>query len=343
MSKPLHISLVAVPEASVSILLGLLDVLSSFKYLHTFSEFADVVPSPDAAPFQVEIVGETAGQQLSAGNTPFEVHRSIAELRSTDIIIVPALIAEGRRWEKGRYPALVSWLLEMYGRGAILCSACSGLLILGETGLFDGRKSTIHFSYAKLFRELFPQIPLSPDQALIVTGDRMQFITSGASASWHDLALYLIARQVGPTAAQVVAKFFALQWHHDGLGAYMVFEGRTNHGDAAIVDAQSWLADHFSVADPVEEVVRRSGLAERTFNRRFSSATDYAPLAYVQQLRVADAKRRLERTDASVEEIGWRVGYEDPTFFRRLFKRLTGLTPGRYRKQFQVPAYVTGE
>src|SRR5690606_29223289 len=236
---------------------------------------------------------------------------------------------------------LVSWLQRVYTHGAILCSACSGILVLAETGLFDGRESTIHWSYAEFFRKLFPRVPLCPEQALIVAGDRRQFITSGAAASWHDLALYLIAQQAGPTAAQVVAKFFALQWHHDGLGAYMVFEGRSDHGDAAILDAQTWLVKHFSVADPVEEMIRRSGITERTFNRRFSSATGYAPLAYVQQLRVADGKRRLERTDEPVEKIGWRVGYEDPAFFRRLFKRLTGMTPGQYRRQFQVPAYAT--
>lgn len=343
MSKPLHISLVAIPETSVSILLGLHDVLNSFKTLHGFSEFSEVIPSPDAVPFKVEIVGEAEGQHLLAGNVPVQVQRSIADIDATDIVIVPALIAEGRRWDKGRYPEVLDWLRKVYESGAVLCSACSGILLLAETGLFDGRRSTIHFSYADFFSELFPQVPLSPEQALIVTGDRMQFVTSGAAASWHDLALYLIARQAGPTAAQLVAKFFALQWHHEGLSAYMVFEGRHDHGDAAILEAQSWLAKHFSVADPVEEVIRRSGVAERTFNRRFSSATGHAPLSYIQQLRIADAKRRLERTDAPVEEIGWRVGYEDPTFFRRLFKRLTGLTPGRYRKQFQVPAYMTSE
>ena len=343
MSKPLHISLVAIPETSVSILLGLYDVLNSFRQLHGFSEFSDVIPSPEMMPFQVEIVGAAAGQHVLAGGTPTQIHRGIADLDATDIVIVSALIAEGRRWDKGRYPEWVSWLQTVYERGAILCSACSGLLLLAETGLFDGRESTIHWTYADFFGELFPQIPLSPDKALIITGDRKQFITSGAAASWHDLALYLIAQQAGPTAAQVVAKFFALQWHRDGLGAYMVFEGRSDHGDAAVLEAQTWLANHFSVADPVEEMIQRSGMAERTFNRRFSNATGHAPLAYVQQLRIADAKRRLERTDAAVEEIGWRVGYQDPAFFRRLFKRLTGVTPGQYRRQFQVPAYATAE
>lgn len=176
----------------------------------------------------------------------------------------------------------------------------------------------------------------------MAAGERGELISSGASMSWHDLVLYLIARHVGPTAAQAVAKFFALQWHRDGLGPYVVFEGRRDHGDAVVLAAQDWLARHFSVATPVEEVVRRSKIPERTFKRRFTQATGLAPLAYVQQLRVADAKRRLERTRDAVDEVGWRVGYEDPAFFRRLFKRITGVSPAAYRRQFQIPPFAAG-
>ncbi|MFN3746015.1 MAG: hypothetical protein ACK4TL_15045 [Hyphomicrobiaceae bacterium] len=38
--------------------------------------------------------------------------------------------------------------------------------------------------------------------------------------------------------------------------------------------------------------------------------------------------------------MSWKVGYEDAAFFRRLFERVTGMTPGAYRKRFQVPAFV---
>ena len=86
--------------------------------------------------------------------------------------------------------------------------------------------------------------------------------------------------------------------------------------------------------------MKRSGLAERTFKRRFSQATGFAPIDCEQRLRVEDAKRRLERTEAPADEISWKVGYEDPAFFRRLFKRVTGLTPGAYRKRFQVPLFA---
>jgi transcriptional regulator GlxA family with amidase domain len=120
----------------------------------------------------------------------------------------------------------------------------------------------------------------------------------------------------------------------------MVFEGRSDHGDLAIQAGQDWIATHFSVANPLEEMIRRTGLSERTFKRRFTSATGLSPIAYVQRLRIEDAKRRLERTEASIDEISWQVGYEEPAFFRRLFKRVTGLAPGVYRRRFRIPDYA---
>ncbi|HEX2116762.1 MAG TPA: helix-turn-helix domain-containing protein [Alphaproteobacteria bacterium] len=333
--RPLHVSLVAIPEAAISTLSGIYDVMNSFAFL---AGTDGAIPA--SPPFRIEIVGLRRGEVTLASKLAVTAHRGIDEIDRTDIVIVPSVLLTKQGWEKGRYPEMTRWLTSMHDRGASLCSACSGLFLLAETGLFDGVPSTVHWGYAIAFRQAFPNVPIHPERALVAAGPREQLITSGASMTWHDLVLYLIARHVGATAAQSVARFFALQWHHDGLTPYMVFEGRKDHGDAVIAAAQDWLATHFSVANPVEEMIRRSGLPERTFKRRFTKAAGVPPIEYVQRLRVEDAKRRLERTDAPVDEIGWKVGYEDPAFFRRLFKRTTGLAPGAYRRRFQVPDFA---
>jgi len=284
------------------------------------------------------LLQSTSGQAITLPlQTRFEnqIERRLGGAPETRESILPA-----GGWKKGRYPRLVEWLRRMHDRGAVLCSACSGVFLLAETGLFDGKDVTVHFGYATAFASSYPAIPIHPDRVLVISGRREELVSSGASTTWHDLVLYLIARNVGATAAQELARMFALQWHQDGLTPYIIFEGRNDHGDGDIQGAQQWVSTHFSVANPVEGMIKRSRLAERTFKRRFSAATGLTPIAYVQRLRIEDAKRRLERTDASVDEISWRVGYEDAAFFRRLFKRRTGLAPGAYRKRFRIPEFA---
>lgn len=334
-ASPRHVSLVALPDAVASTLFGIFDV---------FNGFANMGLAPGGPgggpPFRIEIVGEAAGTLELASGVPISVQRPVAAIEATDLVIVPSVLLQPGGWVKGRYPELVAWALRMHERGAVLCSACSGIFLLAETGLFDGRDATVHFAYARAFGRVHPAVPIHPERVLMVSGAREELVSSGASTTWHDMALYLIARFAGAAAAQELGRMFALQWHQDGLTPYMVFEGRTDHGDAEIESAQRWLAANFSVASPVEEMVKRSKLAERTFKRRFVAATGLAPLAYVQRLRIEEAKRRLERSDEPADEIGWRVGYEDPAFFRRLFKRTTGLSPGAYRKRFRIPDFA---
>jgi len=333
--QPLHVSVVAIPDAMVSSLGGMYEVLGSFNLLGTFDRSV-----PGTSPFHAEIVAPGESATRTASGLPITAHRTLDAIERTDIVLLPSMLVEEGNWKRGRYPEVVDWLSDMHSGGAMLCSACSGVLLLAETGLLDGRDATIHWAYARTFQRNFPEVRLRLDKVLVVAGERGQFVMSGASASWHDLVLYLVARHVGPTAAQAVAKFLLLQWHLEGQAPYIVFEPPVDHGDALVRGAQAWLADHFSVAAPVDEMVRRSGLAERSFKRRFTLATGFSPIAYVQQLRVEEAKRRLERTDLSIEQISWKVGYEDPAFFRRLFKRITHITPGAYRRKFRVPDFA---
>ncbi|MGE5169796.1 MAG: GlxA family transcriptional regulator [Rudaea sp.] len=332
-----HVSLVALPEAAASTLFGIFDVMSAHALLDRFDGGPLAPP-----PFHVDIVGEAAGSLAVASGVPIDVPRAIESIETSDIVIVPSVVLpQAQRWRKGRYGRLVEWLHAMYDRGAMLCSACSGIFLLAETGLFDGRDATVHFNYARAFAAAYPAVRIHPQRVLVISGSREELVSSGASTSWHDLVLYLVARYAGATTAQEVARMFALQWHQDGLAPYIVFDGRSDHGDAEIRGAQQWLSAHFAMANPVEAMIERSKLAERTFKRRFTSATGLPPIAYVQRLRVEDAKRRLERTEASVDEISWRVGYEDAAFFRRLFKRTTGLTPAAYRRRFRIPEFAS--
>ncbi|WP_407351147.1 helix-turn-helix domain-containing protein [Luteimonas sp. R10] len=107
------------------------------------------------------------------------------------------------------------------------------------------------------------------------------------------------------------------------------------HDDAVISACQAWIAGHYDAPNPVARMVQRSGLPERSFKRRFRSATGYTPVAYVQALRIEEAKQMLEAGEERIDAIAAAVGYEDPTFFRRLFRRSAGVTPAQYRQRYK--------
>tara|TARA_R110000850_G_scaffold236447_1_gene361238 strand:- start:4710 stop:5714 length:1005 start_codon:yes stop_codon:yes gene_type:complete len=333
--RKIHVSLIALPEIMISPLAGLYEVLTCFELVGSFEKAVPCEP-----PFDVQIVTAANMPETGASGLPHGGAVTFDSVAHTDIVIVPSMLVKDAEWIPGRYNRLVEWMMARHADGAILCSACSGVLLLAETGLLNGREATIHWAYEHTFRRSFPAVILKLQEVLVASGDRKDFVMSGASASWHDLVLYLVARHVGPTAAQAIARFMLLQWHVDGQAPYVTFNPVLDHGDAVVRELQTWLDEHFAVAHPVEAMAHLSGLPTRSFKRRFTKATGCPPMTYVQNLRVEEAKRWLERTDHPIDEIGWTVGYEEPAFFRRLFKRTTRMTPGEYRRKFRMPEFT---
>ncbi len=285
---------------------------------------------------EVEVVAARQELESRASRMPIVAHRTLDQAVQPDVVIVPTTLANGAGWVAGAHPLEIAWLQQVHRRGSAVCSACSGALLLAEAGLLEGREITTHWDLAATFREAFPSVRLVLEHELVASESDGTIITSGASAAWHDLALYVIARFGGDELAYEVGKFFMYQWHSDGQALYVDFEERLDHGDAAVLRVQAWLAGNFSTPNPVEAMTERSGLATRSFKRRFLEATGHSPIAYVQRFRIQQAKQMLARTELSIEDIAWRVGYEDASAFHRLFKRITRVTPGAYRRKMEI-------
>jgi len=131
-----------------------------------------------------------------------------------------------------------------------------------------------------------------------------------------------------------VARINLIDWHEIGQQPFARLARTRQSEDAVIARCQTWIADHYAEPAPVTAMVRLSGLAERSFKRRFQQATGMSPLEYVHTLRLEEAKQMLEATDEPIEAIANEVGYEDAGFFSRLFRRNVNLTPAQYRKRF---------
>ncbi len=334
--KPIHVSLVVFPECDPSIVYGVFDTLWAAG---RFMDIGQGVP-PNAPLFEPRIVTAKPGPLQLVTGVSILPQDSVADIAHTDVVFVPNVMVGTRRDLQALDRSLLDWITRMHKGGAQLFAACGGSLVLAEAGLLDGHEATTHWSYAPLFRQHYPNVKLHADRILVQSGRGHSIVCSGGASAWQDLALMLISRHGGVEEAIRMSKLFLYQWHRDGQLPFASMIQNVNHGDAAVLRCQTWLAQNYERADVVTRMVKQSGLPKRTFDRRFRAATGYSPLAYVQTLRIEEAKQVLERGSVPVDAVGREVGYADAASFRRLFRRLAGMSPGDYRRKFQVPAFV---
>lgn len=257
-----------------------------------------------------------------------------------DVVIVCDIHLNRDETPDERWRDEIAWVHRHVEAGALVCSTCSGSVLLAEAGLLEGADAASHWSMADLFRDRYPGVRFRPERILCDSGRAGQLITTGGASAWQDLALYLIARFCSAEEAARVARLFLLGDRGYGQLPFASMARPRQHGDAVISKIQRWLVDNYATPNPVSVMVERSGLSPRSFKRRFSAVTGYTPLEYVQGLRVEEAKQMLETENAAIEDISVAVGYEDPTFFRRLFKRRAGVTPAQYRQRNRIGGRV---
>lgn len=330
----IKVDLVALPETGGAAIYSLRSALSSVGVFWPY-----VTGAPAQGPrMTCRVVAPEATPFVSAAGVPVVPDLAFDEATDADIIIASDLMISVRRDPRGRWPKASDWLRARHDAGAMICSVCSGSLLLAEAGLLDGEEATTHWAYAGLFQRYYPQVTLRAERLLTTAGGDERILTSGGATAWEDLTLHLIERYCGPEEAVRVAKIFLLGDHADGQLPFAAPPIPRRHEDRVIGEAQGWIGEHYAESNPVARMVAASGLSERSFNRRFKRATGYAPVQYVQNLRIEEAKQMLERSALPVDAVAQEVGYEDPTHFRRLFKRLAGVTPARYRRRFTLAA-----
>lgn len=184
------------------------------------------------------------------------------------------------------------------------------------------------------FRQRYPRVRTKPEK--IIT-DEGNLCCSGGLTSGIDLSLHLVEMYCGHEIAVQVSKTIVHDLGRGHQAPYSVFRLQKNHGDRMVESIQEWIEDHYSENFDYDELAARHGLSRRSLERRFKSATGDTPMSYRQRLRVETAKRFLESDGKTFDEISHLVGYEDSSFFRKIFARHAKLLPVEYRKLFRRP------
>ena len=280
--------------------------------------------------FDIQLVAVSDFPVPSVNRYPIHCDAQIDQIKKTDLVLIPALdgnipdqLAENR--------ACIPWIRQMHANGADIASICTGAFILAESGLLDGKTATTHWIAHDLFKKRYPQIKLLPQQIIVDNG---HVCTSGGATSFMNLIMYLVEKYCGSETSRTAAKIFLIDIYKSAQGAYAILSTQKDHNDQAILSAQKMIEEQTHRQLTVKSICDQIGISRRSFVRRFKTATGNTPIEYIQRVKVEKAKRLLESTRQTFEEIVYELGYEDVRSFRKIFLRITGVSPSEYRKKY---------
>ena len=281
--------------------------------------------------FDVKVVTADGKPVMALNNLPVVPVCSMHEIEHVDLIILPSQGFLFNPKDKDHI-ARIEWLKACYENGTDLASVCGGAFTLASTGLLNGKTATTHWGLAKQFKKSFPEVDLRTD--LLVTDEGRLFCAGGISADLN-LSLYLIEKYFGREIALQSSRCTMVDLDCIYQSPFIMFTPEKNHGDNMILETQQWIGNHFQNQINIESIANKAVMSVRQLNRRFKAATGETVISYLHLIRVDAAKVSLVNTDLPFEEISVNSGYENVSFFRRIFKKQTSLTPSEYRKRFR--------
>ncbi len=306
------------------------------------------------APFELGVLAEVFGTDRTADGLPgyrFDVcspqgatvrtsagfqlvpSADLGPIERADLVAVPA-----HHGDTAALPEVHAALRRAADRGAYLFSVCSGAYLLGEAGLLDGRECTTHWRHVDELQRRHPEARVRCNSLYVQDG---RLLTSAGTAAGIDACLHLVRQEHGSAIATRLARRMVVPPHRDG--------GQSQYVEAPIAKVPQaptleplleWLIQRLDQQVTVDELAARVGMAPRTFARRFRAETGTTPHDWVTNQRVLLARRLLEETGLTVDEVADRTGFGNAAALRHHFTRRVGATPNAYRVTFRdrVPA-----
>jgi len=295
-----------------------------------FTEVNQFLASMGKPPmFEIQLAGLKKESLLNDGLYTITTE-PIKNIKKTDLVIIPAMYGNLQKAVEDN-KEFIPWIIDQHKSGAEVASLCLGAFLLASTGLLRGRKCATHWLAANQFRKAFPDVNLVEDK--IIT-DENGIYSSGGAYSSLNLILYLVEKYVDRETAIFCSKAFQIDIQRDSQSPFMIFIGQKGHEDEPIKKAQEFIETNYQEKISVDQLATMFALSRRNLERRFKKATSNTVVEYVQRVKIEAAKISLESSRENVNEVMYKVGYNDTKAFRTTFKKITGLSPVQYRNKY---------
>jgi transcriptional regulator GlxA family with amidase domain len=320
-----HVSILPLYDATLT------SIDSSHQLFSRVNDFMRYQQKPSF--YDVEIVGLAKTTKLGNGLYQVSADKTIDEIQKTDVIVLPLLCGDFKKAieENQKY---THWITSQHQHhNAEIVCLCVGSFYLASTGLLNNKKCAVHWAARNEFQAMFPHVHVIDDT--IIT-DEKGIYTCGGGYSYLNLLLYIIEKHAGRDLAILASKMFEIDIERKSQNPFMIFIGQKRHGDEVVLKAQEFIENRPTETFTVETVCSQLGVGRRTFERRFRKCTGNSMQEYVQRVKVEFAKKHLEAGHKTVNEIIYETGYNDIDAFRKVFKKITDLSPVDYRRKYSV-------
>lgn len=279
--------------------------------------------------YEVTILGVTRKPFTAESGVVLKPHRTLDARGDFDTVIVPG----GRGLRQPRINAkIAAWLRSHAPRIRRIASVCTGIYGLAATGLLDGRRATTHWRFVRDVAQKFPALQLDANALFLKDGP---YYTSAGVTAGIDLALALIEEDHGAPTALAVARELVVYLKRPG-GQEQFSEPLQFQIESTdkLADLAAWIRSHLRNDLSIEKLAERACLCPRQFTRRFTRLFQRTPAAFVEDVRLSEAQKRLSTRAMTIEGVAASVGFRSADAFRRAFERRFGVSPTTYRRQF---------
>lgn len=304
--------------------MGVFAVADFFRIVSLLEAHIGLEPS-----FRVRILASAREVTVASGHS-LRADAILEIDADCDLLVIPVI--EGARLA-GFVPdaASLAWIAQRIDAGARVLALTTGAAWLAASRRADGLLLASHWAYVRQLARRYPQCRFIGQRSYLQADG---LYTTGSLGGCFDALLEIIARERGDRFSQLCATHLLVA---DAQRLSPILPGRRNHRDESILALQDWIEANHAEPLGLERMAAQAGLALRTLKRRFGAATGLSPIRYLQQVRVDRAKKLLLATPLSIREIAYEVGYENVSFFVRLFRKEAGDTPSHWRGRVRGP------
>lgn len=237
-------------------------------------------------------------------------------------------------------PDLIAYVRAAAGRCRRVAVVCTGTFIAAAAGLLDGRRVTTHWAAVHELHARFPDLDLDCDPLYIRDG---QVWTSAGVTAGIDLALALVADDLGADVAQTIARWLVMFLHRPGGQTQFATPVWSPRAERSAVRAVQDRVQSAPGADHrLPALAAAASMSVRHFTRVFTSEVGQSPGRFVERVRLEAARADLEAGDDTLDVVAERCGLGSAESLRRVFHRHLGVSPDAYRRRFRTTAHHQG-